>query len=60
MNKAVNLNALSKWFGAIPQSTLDQVDRLAPMLTKLGYNTQLYPPDYTKLLTPKAERTLNL
>ena len=60
VNKAVNQDALSKWFGVIPQTALDIIDRDVPMLRRLGYNTHQYPPDYSKLLDPKAERTMDL
>lgn len=60
VNKAVNLDALSKWYNVIPQATLDKLDTDATMLRRLGYDTHQYPPDYTKLLDPIAERTMDI
>ncbi|XP_067928537.1 protein-tyrosine sulfotransferase 1-like [Watersipora subatra] len=60
VNKAVNLEALSKWFGAIPSNALQTLDRTAPMLAKFGYDVHQYPPDYTKLLNPLAEKTMSI
>ncbi|KAF6041484.1 tpst1 [Bugula neritina] len=60
VNKAVNQEALSKWYGEIPASTLNQLKKEAPMLKRLGYDTDQSPPDYNKLLNPLAEKTLNL
>lgn len=60
VNKAVNTDALSKWLEYIPKNVLDKIDDYAPLLSKLGYNTHQYPPDYTKLLDPIAERTMNI
>lgn len=60
VNKAVNLEALSKWYGVIPESTLAQLDKDVFMLRRLGYDTHQYPPNYRKLLNPKAERSMDL
>ena len=60
VNKAVNQEALSKWFGVIPPAILSKADEYAPLLKRLGYNTAQLPPDYTKLLDPLAEETMNL
>lgn len=60
MNKAVNQDALSKWVGVIPKSVLYKIDEYAPLLKKLGYDTRQLPPDYTKLLDPIAERTMDI
>lgn len=37
--KPINLDALSNWFGHIPADVLPDIDTLAPMLAKLGYDT---------------------
>lgn len=44
--KPVNMEALSSWVGKIPQDVLDEMDRIAPMLTKLGYDPFANPPNY--------------
>ena len=46
--KPVNLDALSSWFGEIPKEILDEMDTLAPMLSRLGYDTQSQTPNYGK------------
>jgi protein-tyrosine sulfotransferase len=44
--KPVNLEALSKWVGAIPEDVKRDVRTLAPMLERLGYSPTSYPPNY--------------
>ncbi len=44
--KPVNLEALSKWVGAIPEDVKKDMRTVAPMLERLGYNPQGYPPNY--------------
>lgn len=44
--KPVNLEALSKWVGQIPGDVLSQMDQIAPMLRKLGYDPFANPPNY--------------
>ena len=36
--KPVNVDALGKWIGNIPQDVLDDMATLAPMLQRLGYD----------------------
>jgi len=44
--KPVNLEALSKWVGKIPKDVVDDMDKVAPMLRKLGYDPFGNPPNY--------------
>lgn len=44
--KPVNLEALSKWVGKIPEDVLKEMDKIAPMLRKLGYDPTGNPPNY--------------
>lgn len=46
--KPVNLDALSKWVGAIPKDVIDEIDEVAPMLRQLGYDPHANPPNYGK------------
>ncbi|MCI4388147.1 hypothetical protein PGIGA_G00082240 [Pangasianodon gigas] len=44
--KPVNLEALTRWVGHIPADVLKDMDNIAPMLNKLGYDPTANPPDY--------------
>jgi len=44
--KPVNTIALTQWVDAYNDSLRSQMDELAPMLKKLGYDTNAYPPNY--------------
>jgi len=46
--KPVNLDALAKWVGHIPQDTLDEMAEIAPMLAHFGYDPEGNPPNYGK------------
>lgn len=46
--KPVNTEALSKWVGHIPPDVLSEMAKIAPMLSRLGYDPQANPPDYTR------------
>ena len=46
MIKPINLEALTKWIGHIPADVRKEVDTLAPMLKKLGYDTKSDNPTY--------------
>lgn len=46
--KPVNRDALSKWVGQIPADVLSEMAEIAPMLSRLGYDPQANPPDYTR------------
>lgn len=38
MIKPINIEALSKWVGHIPADVAEEMDSIAPMLSKLGYD----------------------
>ncbi|CAF3880256.1 unnamed protein product [Adineta steineri] len=44
--KPINLEALTKWFSHIPANVKRDVDSLAPMLKRLGYDTISDAPTY--------------
>ncbi|XP_006007271.1 protein-tyrosine sulfotransferase 2 [Latimeria chalumnae] len=44
--KPVNLEALSKWVGQIPQDVVHEMAQIAPMLSRLGYDPYANPPNY--------------
>ncbi|XP_072921837.1 protein-tyrosine sulfotransferase 2-like [Hemitrygon akajei] len=44
--KPVNLEALTKWVGHIPDGVVEEMARIAPMLAKLGYDPNANPPNY--------------
>ncbi|XP_067253609.1 protein-tyrosine sulfotransferase 2 [Chanodichthys erythropterus] len=44
--KPVNLEALTRWVGHIPADVQEDMDNIAPMLRRLGYNPNANPPDY--------------
>ncbi|PAV79484.1 hypothetical protein WR25_09237 [Diploscapter pachys] len=46
--KPVNVDALSKWVGKIPEDVVAEMDSVAPMLRKLGYDPHANPPNYGK------------
>lgn len=46
--KPVNLEALSKWVGNIPDDVVRDMADIAPMLSVLGYDPFSNPPDYGK------------
>ncbi|KAI5717165.1 hypothetical protein M8J77_001150 [Diaphorina citri] len=46
--KPVNLEALTKWVGKIPEDVMKDMDEIAPMLARLGYDPTANPPEYGK------------
>jgi protein-tyrosine sulfotransferase len=44
--KPVNLEALSKWVGQIPEDVVEEMAELAPMLAHFGYDPNANPPNY--------------
>lgn len=46
--KAINLEALSKWVGQIPEDVVTDMSDIAPMLGILGYDATANPPNYEK------------
>lgn len=56
MVKPVNLEALSKWVGEIPDDVVEDMANIAPMLEKMGYDPNGNPPNYG---TPDKEVVKN-
>jgi len=54
--KPVNLEALSKWVGVMPDDVVEDMANIAPMLEKMGYDPHGNPPNYG---TPDAEVVKN-
>jgi len=52
----VNLEALSKWVGKIPDDVIQDMDQIAPMLKVFGYDPHANPPNYGQ---PDAEVVKN-
>ncbi|XP_012670131.2 protein-tyrosine sulfotransferase 2 [Clupea harengus] len=46
--KPVNLEALTRWVGHIPEDVLADMKSIAPMLRRLGYDPSANPPKYGK------------
>ena len=44
--KPVNLEAMSKWVGSIPDDVVEDMANIAPMLAKMGYDPNGNPPKY--------------
>ena len=44
--KPVNLEAMSKWVGSIPDDVVEDMANIAPMLEKMGYDPNANPPKY--------------
>ena len=44
--KPVNLDALSKWVGHIPEDVIADMAEVAPMLKTMGYDPNANPPNY--------------
>jgi protein-tyrosine sulfotransferase len=58
--KPVNLEALTSWVGKIPQDVLDQMDTIAPMLRRLGYDPVANPPKYGDADAKIKENTFHI
>lgn len=46
--KPINIEALSKWVGQIPEDVVRDMADVAPMLATLGYDPNANPPNYGK------------
>ena len=46
VNKLVNLGSLTSLAESFPTDTRQDIDNLAPMLSKLGYDSHAFPPNY--------------
>ena len=55
--KPVNLDALSKWVGHMPEDVIADMAEIAPMLEKMGYDPNQNPPNYGKPDTDVVKNT---
>ena len=46
MNRPVNLDSLTKWAAECPDDLKRNIDKIAPMLKEMGYDSHAYPPYY--------------
>ena len=46
VSKPVNVGALTKWVDYIPADVKRDIENIAPMLRRLGYDPHAYPPNY--------------
>jgi hypothetical protein len=44
--KPINIDALGKWVGSIPQDVVEEMSKLAPMLQRLGYDPYANSANY--------------
>ena len=58
--KPVNMNALASWVGKIPDDVIRDMDQIAPMLRKLGYDPNANPPNYGSPDEKIKENTFNV
>lgn len=58
--KPVNLDALSKWVGNIPDDVVRDMADIAPMLSVLGYDPYSNPPNYGNPDSFVKENTIKL
>ena len=58
--KPVNVEALSKWVGNIPEDVVKDMHQIAPMLMTLGYDPHANPPNYGKPDPQVADNTLHI
>ena len=55
--KPINLDALYSWVGKIPQDVVQDMNNIAPMLRKLGYDPNGNPPNYGEANSKVKENT---
>ncbi|KAL1490256.1 hypothetical protein ABEB36_012982 [Hypothenemus hampei] len=58
--KPVNLEALTKWVGNIPEDVIRDMAEIAPMLSVLGYDPYANPPNYGKPDDQVAQKTKDI
>ena len=58
--KPVNLEALTRWVSSIPEDIKQDMAYIAPMLSKLGYDPNAYPPIYGDADKNVAENTIHI
>jgi len=55
--KPVNLESLVKWVDYVPADVRRDIHQIAPMLSRLGYDPDAYPPPYGQADAFVAENT---
>ncbi len=60
VEQPINIAALSKWVGEIPEDVVRDMDRIAPMLRKLGYDPFGNPPKYGEPDKEVLEKSKNV
>ncbi|CAL1543362.1 unnamed protein product [Lymnaea stagnalis] len=58
--KPVNIEALSKWVGKIPDDVIKDMEDIAPMLRTLGYDPKANPPNYGQPDPYVADNTIHI
>lgn len=58
--KPINLEALTSWVGKIPDDVVRDMDSVAPMLRKLGYDPNANPPNYGEADSKIKENTFQI
>jgi protein-tyrosine sulfotransferase len=58
--KPVNVEALSKWVGHIPEDVVADMAKIAPMLLTLGYDPNANPPSYGRPDPDVSDNTLHI
>ena len=56
--KPVNLESLVEWADHVPADVRRDIRKIAPMLSRLGYDPDAYPPPYGKADAFVANNTL--
>lgn len=56
--KPVNMEALVKWVNHVPMDVRRDIHKIAPMLSRLGYDPEAYPPTYGQADAMVANNTL--
>ena len=56
--KPVNLEALGRWAKFVPADVRRNIHKIAPMLSRLGYDADAYPPTYGQADDLVANNTL--
>ena len=56
--KPVNMEALGRWAEFVPDDVRRDIHKIAPMLSRLGYDADAYPPTYGEADAIVANNTL--
>jgi len=56
--KPVNMEALVRWADFVPSDVKHDINKIAPMLSRLGYDPNAYPPSYGQADALVANNTL--